>query len=153
MHSIFEVQQINAPPDVRGVTNLSIYYGPHQSYDQLSATPFSLDYFVGAGSADSKPGHSFLLAHFARGPHDVNVITMRYAEESRFRWRGGEMTDEKRERQQYEREEMRKAIAAYTGPVTKCPPGRTTKDRHGWPRQRTAENARIRNAETTPSGD
>ena len=63
------------------------------------------------------------------------------------------MTDEKRERQQYEREEMRKAIAAYTGPVTKCPPGRTTKDRHGWPRQRTAENARIRNAETTPSGD
>ena len=27
------------------------------------------------------------------------------------------MTDEKRERQQHEREEMRKAIAAYTGPV------------------------------------
>jgi hypothetical protein len=33
---------------------------------------------------------------------------------------------EKLERQEREREAMRQAIAAYTGPVTKCPPGRST---------------------------
>ena len=63
---------------------------------------------------------------------------------------GGEMTDEKLERQQRERQ----AIANYAGPITKCPPGRTTKDRHGWPKQRTQEKARrIRNSENTPSSD
>ena len=43
------------------------------------------------------------------------------------------MTDEKLgrlpkrlERQQREREQMRSAIANYTGPITKCPPGRST---------------------------
>jgi hypothetical protein len=43
---------------------------------------------------------------------------------------GGEMIPEseyeKRERQQRELEQMRLAIAAYTGPITKCPAGRTT---------------------------
>ena len=33
---------------------------------------------------------------------------------------------EKQERQQRELEAMRQAIAAYTGPVTKCPPFKTT---------------------------
>ena len=67
---------------------------------------------------------------------------------------GGEMTDEKLERQQRERQAMRQAIANYAGPITKCPPGRTTKDRHGWPKQRTQEKARrIRNSENTPSSD
>jgi hypothetical protein len=40
---------------------------------------------------------------------------------------------EKRERQQREREAMRQAIAAYTGPITKCPPGRST---NALPRQK-----------------
>jgi hypothetical protein len=41
----------------------------------------------------------------------------------------GEMQEseaEKQERQQRELEAMRQAIAAYTGPVTKCPPFKTT---------------------------
>ncbi|MGB7829377.1 MAG: hypothetical protein WBL86_24235 [Pseudolabrys sp.] len=38
-------------------------------------------------------------------------------------------TTEKRERLQREREEMQRAIASYTGPVTKIPQGRTT---WGW---------------------
>jgi hypothetical protein len=36
------------------------------------------------------------------------------------------ITPEKLERQQREREAMRQAIAAYTGPITKCSPGRST---------------------------
>jgi hypothetical protein len=61
----------------------------------------------------------------------------------------GEMiTDEKLERlrekveqQRRELEEMQRAIAAYTGPVTKCPPFKTTdpsarpKGRPRWPRR------------------
>ena len=60
---------------------------------------------------------------------------------------GGEMITaeseaEKRERQHREREAMRQAIAAYTGPITKCPPGKVARERHGWPRRRTPEKAR-----------
>ena len=40
---------------------------------------------------------------------------------------------EKLEREQREREAMRQAIAAYTGPVTKCPPGKST---NALPRQK-----------------
>jgi hypothetical protein len=36
---------------------------------------------------------------------------------------------EKLERLQREREAMRQAVAAYTGPVTKCPPFKTTDQR------------------------
>jgi len=46
---------------------------------------------------------------------------------------------EKLEREQREREQMRQAIAAYSGPVTRIPPGKTTwgwlrsaKKRPGW---------------------
>jgi hypothetical protein len=42
---------------------------------------------------------------------------------------------ERLERQQREREEMQRAIAAYAGPVTKCPPFKTT-DPHARPRGR-----------------
>jgi hypothetical protein len=37
-----------------------------------------------------------------------------------------ERLPERLERQQREREAMRQAIAAYTGPITKCPPGKST---------------------------
>ena len=37
-----------------------------------------------------------------------------------------ESKHEKLEREQREREQMRQAIAAYRGPVTKCPPYKTT---------------------------
>jgi hypothetical protein len=46
--------------------------------------------------------------------------------EMRFTQRTAETETEKLERQQREREAMRQAIAAYTGPITKCPPGKTT---------------------------
>ena len=42
---------------------------------------------------------------------------------------------EKVERQRRELEEMQRAIAAYTGPVTKCPPFKTT-DPHARPKGR-----------------
>jgi len=48
---------------------------------------------------------------------------------------------EKVERQRRELEEMQRAIAAYTGPVTKCPPYKTTdpsarpRGRPRWPRR------------------
>jgi hypothetical protein len=48
---------------------------------------------------------------------------------------------EKVERQRRELEEMQRAIAAYTGPVTKCPPYKTTdpsarpRRRPRWPRR------------------
>ena len=37
-----------------------------------------------------------------------------------------ESETEKRERRQREREAMRQAVASYTGPITKCPPGKST---------------------------
>jgi hypothetical protein len=50
-----------------------------------------------------------------------------------------ESKHEKLEREQREREQMREAIAAYSGPVTRIPPGKTTwgwlrsaKQRPGW---------------------
>jgi hypothetical protein len=49
-------------------------------------------------------------------------------------------TAEKLERQQREREAMRQAIAAYTGPITKCPPGRST---NALPRRRRKETPRF----------
>jgi hypothetical protein len=70
---------------------------------------------------------------------------------SSIRW-GGEMITslEKLEQQQREREAMRQAIAAYTGPITKCPPGRAGKDSQVVARRRAQEKARIRNSENTP---
>ena len=56
---------------------------------------------------------------------------------------GGEMTDEKLERRQREREAMRQAIAAYTGPITKCPPGTSP---NVLPRRRQGEQKK------TPTG-
>ncbi|MGC2585568.1 MAG: hypothetical protein WA445_04685 [Pseudolabrys sp.] len=44
----------------------------------------------------------------------------------RFTQRTAETETERLERQQREREAMRQAIAAYTGPITSCPPGKTT---------------------------
>jgi hypothetical protein len=40
------------------------------------------------------------------------------------------ITHEKLERQQREREAMRQAVAAYTGPITKCPPGKAAGGAH-----------------------
>lgn len=48
-----------------------------------------------------------------------------------------ETEQEKRERQEREREAMRQAIAAYSGPVTKIPPGKTPGA--GFGRQRDAQ--------------
>jgi hypothetical protein len=61
--------------------------------------------------------------------------------------RTAETEPEKLERQQREREAMRQAIAAYTGPITKCPPCKTT---WGWlsrrPNGTRSLRARGRNA-------
>ena len=40
-----------------------------------------------------------------------------------------ESKHEKLEREQREREQMRQAVAAYSGPITKCPRGKTS-DQH-----------------------
>jgi hypothetical protein len=49
--------------------------------------------------------------------------------EMRITQRTQETEAEKLERLQREREAMRQAVAAYTGPVTKCPPFKTTDQR------------------------
>jgi len=59
----------------------------------------------------------------------------------RITQRTQETEAEKLERLQREREQMRLAIASYTGPVTKCPPFKTTdpsarpRGRPRWPRR------------------
>src|SRR5262249_25647666 len=64
---------------------------------------------------------------------------------------GGEMiTREKLERQQREREAMQQAIAAYTGPITKCPPGKAAE---GPPRRRASSQDQPKNAPTQNSED
>jgi hypothetical protein len=52
---------------------------------------------------------------------------------------------EKRERQQREREEMRQAVANYTGPIRKIPQGKTGAD--GWIRRRPPHQAKARNGD------
>jgi hypothetical protein len=60
--------------------------------------------------------------------------------------RTAESESEKRERQKREREAMRQAVANYTGPVTKCPPFKTTdplarpKGRPRWPRRNASDH-------------
>ena len=56
-----------------------------------------------------------------------------------------ETETERLERQQREREAMRQAIADYTGPVTKCPPGKTTSDPYGPGKQRRPPRSWPRN--------
>src|SRR5262245_35961780 len=64
---------------------------------------------------------------------------------------GGEMiTREKLERQQREREAMQQAIAAYTGPITQCPPGKAAE---GPPRRRASSQDQPKNAPTQNSED
>jgi hypothetical protein len=53
------------------------------------------------------------------------------------------MTDEK-----LEREAMRQAIAAYTGPITKCLPGQVSPNVQ--PRRRLGEQKKTLTAENTP---
>lgn len=42
-----------------------------------------------------------------------------------------ESKHEELERQKLEREQMRLAITAYTGPITECPRGKSTSDPYG----------------------
>ena len=53
------------------------------------------------------------------------------------------MTDER-----LEREAMRQAIAAYTGPITKCPPGTSPNVQ---PRRRQGEQQKTSTAENPPT--
>ena len=55
---------------------------------------------------------------------------------------------EKQERQQRELEAMRQAIAAYTGPITKCLPGQVSPNVQ--PRRRLGEQKKTLTAENTP---
>ena len=64
------------------------------------------------------------------------MITQRTEESDLERW----------ERQQRELEEMWQAIANYTGPITKCPPGKST-DPNVRPFRGGTRRARFRNAE------
>ena len=57
-----------------------------------------------------------------------------------------ESPHEKLERLRREREEMQRAIAAYTGPITKCPRDRSTSDPYGLGKHRRP--AARRNFET-----
>jgi hypothetical protein len=65
----------------------------------------------------------------------------------RITQRTQETEAEKLERLQREREEMQRAIASYTGPVTKCPAGKTTSDPYGLGKHRRPPRSRFRNAE------
>jgi len=56
------------------------------------------------------------------------------------------ITESKQERQEREREEMRQAVANYTGPVTKCPPGKST---NVLPRRRVSSHGEQKK---TPTG-
>jgi hypothetical protein len=76
-----------------------------------------------------------MAAEFRAFDGDGEMITRRAAE-----------SEHERERQQREREQMRQAIAAYKGPVTKCPPGRSTNVQ---PRRR-GEQKKTPTAENTP---
>ncbi len=67
--------------------------------------------------------------------------------------RTAETETEKRERQQRELEEMRQAIAAYTGPITKCPRGKSTSDPWGLGKhRRPARNGNGRSARLPSAG-
>ena len=59
---------------------------------------------------------------------------------------------EKRERQKRELEQMRLAIANYTGPITKIPPGRTTDPHAVRPFRGNARRARFRNSTDDQKG-
>ena len=59
---------------------------------------------------------------------------------------------EKVERQRRELEEMQRAIASYTGPVTKIPPGKTTDPHAVRPFRGNARRARFRNASDDQKG-
>ena len=58
-----------------------------------------------------------------------------------------ETEPERRERLQREREAMQQAIASYTGPVTKCPTGRSTSDPYGLGKHRRPARTRARNGD------
>ena len=95
-----------------------------------------------------------LPSHFALGPHLVEPL--RWRQNLRFPIWGGKMIHtqrtqeteaEKLERLQREREEMRLAIASYTGPVTKCPTGKSTSDPYGLGKHRRPARTRARNGD------
>ena len=65
----------------------------------------------------------------------------------RFTQRTQETEAERLERQQREREAMRSAIASYPGPVTKCPPGKSTSDPYGLGKHRRPARTRARNGD------
>ena len=56
-----------------------------------------------------------------------------------------ESKHEELERQKLEREQMRLAITAYTGPITECPRGKSTSDPYGLGKHRRRPQARARN--------
>jgi RNA-directed DNA polymerase len=82
-------------------------------------------------------------------PHLVDP--QRWRQNPKPRWGGPEMPaeseQEKRERQQREREQMRQAIASYKGPITLCPPGRSTNVQ---PRRRGEQKKTPTGSENTP---
>ena len=66
----------------------------------------------------------------------------------RFTQRTQETEAERLERQQREREAMRSAIAAYPGPVTKCPPGQVDQPTpYGLGKHRRPARTRARNGD------
>ena len=83
-------------------------------------------------------------SHFALGPHLVEPLQWRqnlHSDLGMANMQREESKHEKLERQQREREAMRQAVAAYAGPITKCPPYKTTdplarpRGRLRWPRR------------------
>ena len=58
-----------------------------------------------------------------------------------------ESPHEELERLRREREEMQRAIAAYTGPITKCPRGKSSSDPWGLGKHRRPARTRARNGD------
>jgi lipopolysaccharide/colanic/teichoic acid biosynthesis glycosyltransferase len=63
-----------------------------------------------------------LSSRFAGGRTEIPIWEWRTMQRE-------ESKHEKLEREQREREQMRQAVAAYSGPITKCPRGKTS-DQH-----------------------
>ena len=92
-------------------------------------------------------GRTFPLSHLVEPLRWRQNLEFAGDGEMRFTQRTQETEAEKLERLQREREQMRLAIASYTGPVTRCPTGKSTSDPYGFGKHRRPPRTRARNGD------